>query len=83
MTTLHIDLLIALRLAGHFGLTPDALLTHMRRGSHRNLDEPRLRKALSELSDKFFFATPFTSSTGSKRWCITGRGEAALKEDGI
>jgi len=82
MTTLHIDLILDLRVPAENGLAPDALLTDMRRGRHRNLSEPELLAALRDLADKAL-VIPFDGALGTRRWRITGRGEAALKEEGL
>lgn len=80
MSKLHIDLLLALRGAGSFGITRDDLLTDMRRGRHPELTLPELDRALRDLADQSL-AHPFTSTLGAKRWAITGRGSQALQEE--
>lgn len=82
MSTLHVDILLALNGAGQFGLKLDTLLADLRRGRHRALALPVLEKALRDLADKSF-ATPFESALGESRWRIMGLGVSALQEEGI
>lgn len=82
MTKLHIDLLLALKGAGDFGLPVSNLLDDLRLGRHRNLAQPQLERALRDLADKSF-ATPFDSGLGGERWRITGRGDSAVQEAGL
>lgn len=82
MSKLALDLLLSLRPAGQFGLTPENLLSDARSGRHRDLAEPVLERALRDLADKSFVTTVDSPISG-KRWRITALGESALKEDGL
>ncbi|MBI5770822.1 MAG: hypothetical protein HZA93_23800 [Verrucomicrobia bacterium] len=81
MTTLHIDLLVALRSARDIGLTFGLLLTDLRKGRHPRLDEPRLERALRDLADKRLAA--YEEAELVTRWRLTARGESALQEAGL
>ncbi|MBX3736729.1 MAG: hypothetical protein KF715_08575 [Candidatus Didemnitutus sp.] len=82
MSKLHIDILLALRASGVFGVAAEDLLTDMRRGRHRDLTLPDLERALRDLADKNF-AAPFTSALCNKRWAIAAIGERALQQEGL
>ena len=79
MEAIHIDLLLALRGAGEFGIGLDHLLTDMRRGRHRDLTRPQAERALRDLADECR-ANPFTDSLKQKKWAITATGRRALEE---
>ena len=82
MDLLQIDLLLALRPAGQFGITAESLLGDMRRGRHRELTLPQLEIALRGLAD-LRHATPFTTALRQPRWRITAHGTSALVEEGL
>lgn len=82
MTTLRIDILLALHAATHFGLPSDYLLADLRRGRHRELIRPQLESALRDLADQAL-VTVFETELSARRWRITARGTSALTEEGL
>ena len=82
MNKLAIDVLLALRAAGAYGIAPEDLLTDMRRGRHREATLPELERALRDLADQRF-AAKFTSALLAQRWTITALGTRALEEEGL
>lgn len=79
MTPLQIDLLLALRAVGKYGLDLEGLAARLRQGAHRDLTLPQLERAARDLADQSF-AEPYTSPLKAKRWRITALGESALTE---
>ncbi|PTX95758.1 hypothetical protein [Opitutus sp. ER46] len=82
MTTLLIDILLALKGADKFGLPLDNLLVDLRRGRHRSLSVPQLESALRDLADRSF-TTPVEATLSGTRWRITALGLSALQEEGL
>ena len=82
MNPLHVDLLIALRAAGEYGVALEQLLADLRLGRHRELVAPDLQAALRDLGDTRFVSM-FTSPLGQKRWRLTSLGGDKMKEAGL
>lgn len=82
MKTLHLDTLLALVGAADLGLPIEPLLADLRRGRHPQLTQPEAEHVLRELADKSL-AAPYGTALGTRRWRITARGEAALREENL
>jgi len=81
MSSLHVDLLLALNAAKPHGLPAGALLADMRQLRHRGVTLPQIETALRDLADKSFTAPLEGALTG--RWRITALGASALSEEGL
>jgi len=81
LSSLHIDILIQLRLAGKYGAPLSKLLTELRTGGYRGLAQPTLENGLRDLADRNFAA--FVDGSLTQSWRITALGISTLQEDGL